>query len=89
VANIRLSFALVVPEENLASAKRDTVDALARIAANCNGHVAPARDVDLWGPVPQEVGGQGPISCSTVSDIRADAAVNREIFDWEDLPDEL
>ncbi|HUT90854.1 MAG TPA: hypothetical protein VMY37_15220 [Thermoguttaceae bacterium] len=79
---VRITGRLDVPEGELESAKQEVSKALSLVAERYGGRLCEVVDRnEAWGPPPEEITGQeGSVER---------AAANKEIRDWDDLPDDL
>lgn len=86
---IRFEVCMVVADDKAQAAKRDTLLALEKVAETNGGgleEVVEKGGADLFGPLPRPVTGERQAP-GDVHEVAVDAAANREIFDWEDLPE--
>lgn len=79
---VRITGRLDVPERDLESAKQEVAEALRLVAERYGGRLCGVVDRnEAWGPPPEEITGkEGSLER---------AAANKEIRDWDDLPDDL
>lgn len=91
MAHIKFAVHLAIPDERVQAAKRDALLALENVAGTNGGSLEEIveKGAEPFGPPPRPISGEDQATPRGVFDIAVDAAANREIFDWEDLPDDL
>ncbi len=86
-----IKICLVVPDgEGMGQARLEMFDELTRVVEKYGSHISELSGASATGdPLPEEITGEEPAIARAATDVPVDAAANKRIFDWEELPDEL